>query len=83
MNPLLAGRPEEPSIPLEPLAFFADRLLHPRVYGAHVPGSVALASLAADGAVRPAGFLLRLLGLRRASLAVERFGQSLVRRVVR
>jgi hypothetical protein len=83
MNPLLAGQPEEPSIPLEPLAFFSEALVHPRVYGAHLPGSVALASLAADGVVRPAGSLLRLFGLRRASLAIERFGQGLVRRVVR
>jgi hypothetical protein len=47
-----------------------------------VPLAIALASIAADGAIRPLGNLARLLGLRALGDRVESAGTALVRSAV-
>jgi hypothetical protein len=82
LNPLLAGEETAPPLPLEPLAFVEEGLLHTQVYTAHVPGSILLSSALADGLLRPAGSLMRIAGAHAAAERIESFANGLVRRVV-
>jgi hypothetical protein len=82
LNPLLAGEDSAPPLPLEPLAFVEDGILHKDVYGAHLPGSILLASALADGLLRPAGNVVRIAGAHAAAERIEVFANGLVRRAV-
>jgi hypothetical protein len=82
LNPLLDPDEAEPVLPLEPLEFVREGLVHPRPWTARVPLAIALASIAADGAIRPLGNLARLLGLRAIGDRVEFAGTALVRSAV-
>jgi hypothetical protein len=81
-NPLLAPDAAEPALPLDPLAFVAEGLVHPRPWTVRVPGAIALAAIAADGVVRPLGDVARIVGLRALADRAERAGTGLVRRAV-
>jgi hypothetical protein len=82
LNPLLAPRDAAPALPLDPLDFVGEALVHPRPWTARVPGAIALAALAADGVVRPLGSLARIAGLRALADRAEDFGTRLVGRAV-
>jgi hypothetical protein len=82
LNPLLAGEESAPPLPLEPLAFVEEGLLHTDVYAAHLPGSILLGSALADGLLRPAGNLLRIAGAQGTADRIESFANGLVRRAV-
>jgi hypothetical protein len=82
LNPLVDPEEAEPVLPLEPLEFVREGLVHPRPWTARVPLAIALASIAADGAIRPLGNLARLLGLRGIGDRVESAGTALVRSAV-
>jgi hypothetical protein len=83
LNPLLgeddARAPGGP-LPLDPLEFVEEGLLHDRVYRTHSAllglGAVAVA----DVALRPAAGVLRIVQWRSAGDALERTGNDLVRR---
>lgn len=82
LNPLLAGEDVEWSLPLEPLAFAREGLLHTDVYKARVPGSILGVSLLSDVVIRPAGNLVRIGGFHSAADRLEEQGNALVRQVV-
>ena len=82
LNPLLAPEAAEPALPLDPLDFVGEGLVHPRPWTARVPGAIALAAVAADGVVRPLGNVARIFGLRSLADRSEDFGTGLVRRAV-
>jgi hypothetical protein len=82
LNPLLAEEPTAPPLPLEPLAFVREGLVHGEVYRAHLPGSILLTSALADGVLRPAGNLVRIAGAHAAADRVESFANGLVRSAV-
>jgi len=79
LNPLLDPEEEGPALPLDPLDFVGEGLVHTRVYTARLPGALLAAALAADLVVRPAGNLARILGLRGTADGLERTGRRLVR----
>jgi hypothetical protein len=82
LTPLLEPGSGEPALPLDPLDFTGEALVHPRPWTARVPGAIALSALAADGVVRPVGNAARILGLRSLADRAERSGTDLVRRAV-
>jgi hypothetical protein len=79
LNPLLEGEATEPPLPLEPLSFVEEGLLHEEVYRAHLPGSILLTSALADGLIRPLGNLVRIAGAHATADRVESFANGLVR----
>jgi hypothetical protein len=82
LNPLLAGDETPPPLPLDPLAFVEEGIVHIDVYSAHLPGSILVTSLLADGLLRPLGNLVRIAGARGAADRVEAFANGLVRSAV-
>jgi hypothetical protein len=82
LNPLLEGDETPPPLPLDPLAFVEEGLLHTDVYGAHLPGSILVTSVLADGLLRPLGNLVRIAGARATADRVEEFANGLVRSAV-
>jgi hypothetical protein len=52
------------------------------VYSAHLPGSILVTSLLADGLLRPLGNLVRIAGLRAGADRIEAFANGLVRSAV-
>jgi hypothetical protein len=78
-NPLLQGAPRARRLPLDPLEFLREGMLHGRVYEGHVPGNVLARALLADLVLRPSGNLVRLIGLRGLGDRLERKGRDLVR----
>jgi hypothetical protein len=83
LNPLLADEDVEDAggtLPLEPLEFVEEGLLHDRVYRTHSTLLGLGAVVAADLALRPAAGVLRIVQLRSAGDALERSGNDLVRR---
>jgi hypothetical protein len=82
LNPLLEGEPAEAPLPLEPLAFVEEGMLHADVYRAHLPGSILATSVLADGLIRPLGNLVRIAGAHAAADRVEGFANGLVRSAI-
>jgi len=82
LNPLLADEETAAPLPLEPLAFVEEGLLHADVYRAHLPGSILLTSALADGVLRPLGNLARIAGARHSADRVESFANGLVRSAI-
>jgi hypothetical protein len=82
LNPLLDEEEAAPPLPLEPLDFVEEGLVHAHVYTAHLPGSILLASALADGVLRPAANLARIAGARAAGDRVESLANRLVRKAV-
>lgn len=82
LNPLLDPDEHGPVLPLNPMAFVGEGLLHSEVYTARFPGGIACASIIADGLVRPLGNLLRIVGLWGPADALEERGDALVRGAV-
>jgi hypothetical protein len=82
LNPLLSDEQTAPPLPLDPLAFVGEGLVHTDVYRSHVPGSILAASALADGLLRPAGNLLRIAGARGTAGRIEAFANGLVRSAV-
>ena len=83
LNPLLDPQQEEPRLPLDPLCFVGEALVHREVYSAQIPGRIALAALAADGVARPVGNLQRMLSLVELADVFESDGTALVRAAVK
>ena len=83
LNPLLDPGEAPLRLPLEPIAFVGEGLVHGEVYRAHLPGSILLASAAADLVVRPAGNLVRIVGFHGTADRIEAAGNGLVRWTVR
>lgn len=83
LNPLLAeedaGEADGP-LPLDPLEFVEEGILHDRVYRTHSALLGLGAVAAADLALRPAAGVLRIVQWRSAGDALERSGNDLVRR---
>lgn len=73
----------EGPLPLAPLDFVGEGILHTRVYRPHAVLLGAGAMVVDDVVMRPVAGLLRLLQLRAAGDAVEERGNDLVRRAVR
>jgi hypothetical protein len=82
LNPLLDPNEAPARLPLEPLAFVGEGMIHDEVYTAHVPGSILLAGAAADLVVRPIGNLVRIVGFHGTADRIEAAGNGLVRRCV-
>jgi hypothetical protein len=83
LNPLLADEDDGENagpLPLDPLEFVEEGLLHHRVYRTHSALLGLGAVAAADLALRPAAGLLRIVQWRSAGDALERSGNDLVRR---
>lgn len=83
LNPLLDPDEAPLRLPLEPIAFVGEGLVHGEVYRAHLPGSILLASAAADLLVRPFGNLVRIVGFHHTADRIEAAGNGLVRWTVR
>ena len=75
-----SGRAARRALPLAPIAFVGEGLFHGEVYTVHVPGSILLASAAADLVVRPIGNLVRIVGFHGTADRIEAAGNGLVRR---
>jgi hypothetical protein len=82
LNPLLDPDEAPARLPLEPIAFVGEGLLHTEVYAAHVPGSILLASAAADLVIRPIGNIVRIVGFHGTADRIEAAGNGLVRRTL-
>ena len=82
LNPLLDPNEAPARLPLEPIAFVGEGMIHGEVYTAHVPGSILLAAAAADLVVRPIGNLVRIVGFHGTADRIEAAGNGLVRRTV-
>ena len=82
LNPLLDPDASPARLPLEPLVFVGAGLVHERVAVAHVPGSILLASAAADLVIRPLGNLVRIVGFHGTADRIEAAGNGLVRRTL-
>jgi hypothetical protein len=82
LNPLLDPDAAPARLPLEPIAFVGEGLVHTDVYTAHVPGSILLATAAADLVVRPIGNLVRIVGFHGTADRIEAAGNGLVRRTL-
>lgn len=84
LNPLLSDEESvPPRVPLEPIAFVGEGMLHTDVYRAHLPGSILVTSALADGLLRPAGNLVRIAGARATADRIEAFANGLVRSAVK
>lgn len=79
LNPLLAEQQPEPRLPLEPLAFVGEGMLHGDVYRVQRPGVILAATVVSDALLRPAGSLLRIAGLRAAADTLDERAQAIVR----
>jgi hypothetical protein len=82
LNPLIDPDDAPARLPLEPIAFVGEGMLHDEVYTAHVPGSILLAAAAADLVIRPVGNLVRIVGFHGTADRIEAAGNGLVRRTV-
>lgn len=82
LNPLIDPDDAPSRLPLEPIAFVGEGLVHDEVYTAHVPGSILLAAVAADLVVRPVGNLVRIVGFHGTADRIEAAGNGLVRRTL-
>jgi hypothetical protein len=82
LNPLVEPQADEPRIPQDPLDFLREGLFHSEVYVRRIPGETLAASVLADGLVRPAGNLLRLIGVRDSADDLEQTGRGLIKRTV-
>jgi len=82
LNPLLDPDEAPARLPLEPIAFVGEGILHTEVYSAHVPGSILLAAAAADLVVRPVGNLVRIVGFHGTADRIETAGNGLLRRTL-
>jgi hypothetical protein len=83
LNPLLDPQQDAPRLPLDPLCFVGEALIHREVYSAQIPGRITLAALAADGVLRPLGSAQRMLSLVELADALESRGTGLVRAAVK
>ena len=82
LNPLLDEEDRRGGIPLEPLAFVGEGMLHGDVYRARIPGRIALTALATDGALRPVASLLRAASITQPADALEQRAQKRMRGAV-
>lgn len=82
LNPLLDPDEAPARLPLEPLDFVGEGLFHGEVYTVHVPGSILLASAAADLVIRPIGNVVRIVGFHGTADRIEAAGNGLVRRTL-
>jgi hypothetical protein len=82
LNPLLQGEDAGPRLPADPLAFVGEGMFHGDAYRVHLPGSVALAAIASDLALRPLGNLMRIVGWRAGADRLEQSGRGLIRRAI-
>jgi hypothetical protein len=82
LNPLLDPNEAPARLPLEPIDFVGEGMLHGDVYVAHIPGSILLATAAADLVVRPIGNLVRIVGFHGTADRIESAGNGLVRRTL-
>ena len=83
LNPLLSDEEvAPPRLPLEPLEFVGEGLVHTDVYRAHLPGSILATSALADGLLRPAGNLVRIAGAHGTADRIEAFANGLVRSAI-
>jgi hypothetical protein len=82
LNPLIDPDDAPSRLPLEPIAFVGEGLVHDEVYTAHIPGSILLAAVAADLVVRPVGNLVRIVGFHGTADRIEAAGNGLVRRTL-
>ncbi len=83
LNPLLDPDEAPARLPLDPLDFVGEGWIHGEVYTVHLPGSILLATAAADLVVRPIGNLVRIVGFHGTAESIEAAGNGLVRRTVR
>lgn len=86
LNPLLSDEDVEAvegPLPLDPLDYVGEGLVHGRVYRPHAVLLGTGAMVLDDVVLRPVAGLLRIVQLRAAGDAVERRGNGLVRRAVR
>jgi hypothetical protein len=82
LNPLLDEDEPLQRLPLDPLAFLGEGLLHAEAYTATIPLRISATALLADGIVRPAGNLVRMVGATSLGDRLESRGQSLVQGAV-
>lgn len=74
LNPLLSDEDVaalEGPLPLDPLAFAGEAMLHTDAYRPHAPFVSLGAALVVDGALRPAASLLRIVQLREQADAID------------
>lgn len=71
LNPLLDEEERRGGLPLDPLAFVGEGMVHTDVYRARTPGRIALTALVTDGALRPVGSLLRAASITSGADALE------------
>jgi hypothetical protein len=85
LNPLLAGEDVEQQsgpLPLDPLVFAEEGLLHADAYQPAAPFAVLGAAVIVDGALRPAASLLRIAQLPGPADALDARGAEWFRRAV-
>lgn len=85
LNPLLADEDLEQlegPLPLDPLAFVEEGLLHPDAYQPAAPFAVLGATALVDGALRPAASVLRIAQLRGPADALDARASDWFRRAV-
>lgn len=85
-NPLLSAEDVDElqgPLPLDPLAFVGEAIVHTQVYRTHVAPLGVAAIVVTDGLLRPAGAVLRWLQLPRPAAACERAGRRVYRRALR
>jgi hypothetical protein len=85
LNPLLAGEDVdelEGPLPLDPLVFVEEGLVHGGAYQPAAPFAVLGATLVVDGALRPAASVLRIVQLRGPADALDARGTDWFRRAV-
>jgi len=82
LNPLLAGAQSQDRLPLDPLAFVGEGMLHSEVYRNQRPAALLISAVFADAVVRPLGNLYRIVGARKTADRLERMGTELVEEVI-
>jgi hypothetical protein len=85
LNPLLSGEDVERvggPLPLDPLAFAEEGLIHADAYQPAAPFAVLGAAVLVDGALRPAASLLRIAQLSGPADALDARGTDWFRRAV-
>jgi hypothetical protein len=82
LNPLLDEEDKRGGLPLEPLAFVGEGMVHADVYRARTPLRIGLTALATDGVLRPVGNLLRAASATGSADALEAKARAWMRGAV-
>ncbi len=79
LNPLLHDTDTGPLLPMDPLEFMRDALIHPSVYTSRIPGRVLAGSLIADLALRPVASLARIAFMSEPADRLDARSRSVIR----